>query len=102
MVRTWRFHCGGLGLIPGQGNYSQALLQATWHHKKQSKLREACPEISQREALCQLCFWIQTALGFNPASVTDGLGDDREEIFHLKGLVFSFGKMQREFPPRTV
>lgn len=42
------------------------------------------------------------SLGFDPASVTDGLGDDREEIFHLMGLVFSFGKMESEFPPRTV
>ena len=42
------------------------------------------------------------SLGFDPASVTDGLGDDREEIFHLMGWVFSFGKMESEFPPRTV
>lgn len=41
-------------------------------------------------------------LGFNPASVTDELGDDRR-YFHLTELVFPFGKWERTaILPRTV
>ena len=31
MVRTPRFHCCGLGSIPGPGN---TILEATWHGQK--------------------------------------------------------------------
>ena len=34
VVRTWHFHCQGLGLIPGQGT---KILQAEWHGQKKKK-----------------------------------------------------------------
>ena len=37
MVRTWHFHCWGLGLIPGWGT---KILQATWCGQKERKKKQ--------------------------------------------------------------
>ena len=34
VVKTWHFHCQGLGLIPGQGT---KILQAEWQDQKKKK-----------------------------------------------------------------
>ena len=35
VVRTWCFHCCGLGSMPGQGT---EILQATWHGQKKKEV----------------------------------------------------------------
>ena len=34
MVRTWRFHCRGVGSIPGRGT---KIPQVAWHGQKKKK-----------------------------------------------------------------
>ena len=46
VVRTWCFHCGGPGLIPGQGT---KILQAEWHGPPPQK-RKSFPREGERES----------------------------------------------------